>query len=447
VLAGPEATVQLALAAAQCCSSLRPLDVAALAARFLPAMLPAAWRRAGAGRIAGAAGQEDEAPLVTWEWLQALWQWLAAPHRRGDWPLLARSGWPVLPAAGGRLVPLAPSRARCAAVLPGADWPVGLGPILQRLGVSVLDMSSYELPTEALLAGGYVRSGCGGGVALALQAVLCGGDSSGGAVAALDTARLEELPPADRRLLRGYLAQPIWFQQRGGGSAAADPRALAAVLLQLPLFELANNGSFGAGGGGGRDDEGNGGSAGGSGEEAPAIFVPLQEGCALAPEGVLWAALDERFVDGGPPGAALAAVLASHLGVPAPSAPEVYRTCVLPRLGALEPALRDAAVATLLRALPALEAADAGFVRGLRQVRAGWWRAAAMPALSFARPAALPAPQPVARPWSLPFACSTLADGVRPQRRVRAAGAARTARPPRPRAPRAARPRRRLPRG
>jgi hypothetical protein len=332
------------------------------------------------------------------EWLQALWQWLSVPHRRGDWPVLARSGWPVLPAAGGRLVPLEPSPELCSAVLPGADWPAGLGDLLQRLGVSVLDTAAYELPTEALLAAGYVRSGCGGGIALALHGVLGRGDGgvgggggrSGGA-RRLDVGPVEELPSAERRLLRSYLAQPIWFQQRASGrasaglgpegvavAAAAEGATLAAVLRQLPVFELANNGSFGteaAATAGGADsdsnsDEGNGGGGGAAlGDVPTAIFVPLQEGTALAPQGVLWAALDERFIDAGPPGATLAAVLATHLGVPAPSAPEVYRTCVLPRLAALEPTLRDAAVAALLRALPALEAADAGFVQGLRQVR------------------------------------------------------------------------------
>jgi hypothetical protein len=86
--------------------------------------------------------------------------------------------------------------------------------------------------------------------------------------------------------------------------------------------------------------------------------------------GVLWAALDERFVDP-TPSSTQAAVMAAHLGAAAPSAPDVYRSCVLPRLGALEPALRDAAVLALLRSLAALEAEDPRFVRDLREVSRG----------------------------------------------------------------------------
>lgn len=93
----------------------------------------------------------------------------------------------------------------------------------------------------------------------------------------------------------------------------------------------------------------------------------------LASAGVLWAALDERFINTGPAAGPLAATLSRHLGVPAPPAPEVYRTCVLPRLPRLAPALRDAAVGALLRALPALEAEDAAFVRSLAQVGCLVW--------------------------------------------------------------------------
>ncbi len=388
-LVGPDVTAQLALAAAQDCSTLRSFSVASLAEDFLPGLMPAEWRSSGRGQVAGGVSELPpsgdvsdavSAPLVTWEWLQALWQWLAAGPRRPDWPLLARSGWPVLPAADGALVPLAPEPSRCSTVLPGADWPSALQPVLQKLGVSVLDTAAYELPVDALLAGGYVRSGCGGGVALALQAAL--GPS--------DYERMEELAPAERRLLRSYLVQPIWFQQRGGGngrggaaaaagasnnaSAAADPSTLAAILRQLPIYELANDGSFSAASAAaaGGDDDADGGSSsdGGAGtEQPPAFFVPLQPGCEIAPHGILSAALDERFVNAGPPGGPLATVLAAHLKISAPTAPEVYRSSLLPRLGALEPALRDAAVLALLRSLPALEAQDAAFVRGLKQVR------------------------------------------------------------------------------
>lgn len=52
-LVGPELAAALALAAAQGATSLRLLDVAALARDFLPALMPLAWRDAGAGRVAG----------------------------------------------------------------------------------------------------------------------------------------------------------------------------------------------------------------------------------------------------------------------------------------------------------------------------------------------------------------------------------------------------------
>lgn len=58
-----------------------------------------------------------------------------------------------------------------------------------------------------------------------------------------------------------------------------------------------------------------------------------------------------------------------HMGVPAPSATAVYRQHVLPRLHALEPGLRDAAVLHLLHVLPTLMEQDTGFAAVLRQVR------------------------------------------------------------------------------
>jgi hypothetical protein len=370
-LAGPEATAALALAAESRASSLSPLDPAGLAADFLPALMPEAWRRRGEGCVAGArdpdaeGGAADQAPRVNWEWLQALWQWLSTPTRRSDWRVLAASGWPLLPAAGGLLVPLAPEAARCRAVLPGADWPQGLADVLARLGIAVLDTAAYELPNEALLAAGYVRAGSGLGIALALRAALDGGQ--------LNTAPVEALSADDRRLLRAYLLQPVWFQsQRGSGASAGaqpdDCAVLASVLRQLPLYEQANSGAVGAVAASPFARSASGASDGGAaaGDDAAPVFVPLQEGWMLAPQGVLWSALDERFINGGPPGSALAATLSQHLAVPAPGAPEVYRSCVLPRLGTLAPALRDAAVATLLAALPLLEAADPSFVRGLR---------------------------------------------------------------------------------
>jgi len=254
----------------------------------------------------------------------------------------------------------------------------------------VVDSAAYELPTDALLAGGYVRPGSGGGIALALRDALSG--SIRATSSEMDVGAVEELTVADRQLLRSYLLQPIWFQQRGkapsplgggGAGAVADPAAsLAPILRQLPLYELANDGSFvaPAADSTGDDDsdpaadnqqptqDGDGSSGAAAATAATAIFVPLQDGCAIAPQGVLWAALDERFINGGSPGSSLNTVLTTHLAVPAPSAPEVYRTCVLPRLAALAPALRDVAVVTMLRALSALEARDASFVRGLTQV-------------------------------------------------------------------------------
>jgi hypothetical protein len=233
------------------------------------------------------------------EWVQALWQWLAQPAHRPDWPVVARSGWPVLPTAGGRLVPLAPDPSSAAAVLPGGDWPEGLQAVLVRLGVAVVDTASFELPVDALVSAGLAHPGSGAGVALALAAALGGGRH-------LETRTVEELGAAERRLLRSYLLQPVWFQARGGvggsaacgDAAAAAVAALAGIVRQLPLFELANDGSFLAGPA--ADDEqsqdeqqaetsnhGDGvpreqGSADAGGS---ANFVPLQEGCALAPQG------------------------------------------------------------------------------------------------------------------------------------------------------------------
>ena len=69
---GPQATAQLALAAAAGICSLRPLTVAALCRDFLPALMPLAWRQRGTGRVAGSdsggskGADDDAAPLVTW---------------------------------------------------------------------------------------------------------------------------------------------------------------------------------------------------------------------------------------------------------------------------------------------------------------------------------------------------------------------------------------------
>lgn len=214
------------------------------------------------------------------EWLHALWQWLSQASRRPDWQVLASAAWPLLPVAGGLLVPLAAEHTRCTVVLPGADWPVGLQSVLQKLGVSVLDTASFELPADALVSAGYVRSGCGVGLALALKAALSTGQQ-------LDTRSVEELTAAERRLLRTYLLQPIWFQQHTAATGAADSAALAAIVKRLPLFELANDGSWSApaegeqqaGDGGAREQQL------GIASSDTAIFVPLQEGCALAPQG------------------------------------------------------------------------------------------------------------------------------------------------------------------
>jgi len=75
-LVGAEVTAQLSVAAAQHCSTLRCLDVAALVEDFLPAILPDGWRRGGMGRVAGAGGSPskegagqaaaEESPVVTW---------------------------------------------------------------------------------------------------------------------------------------------------------------------------------------------------------------------------------------------------------------------------------------------------------------------------------------------------------------------------------------------
>jgi hypothetical protein len=82
----------------------------------------------------------------------------------------------------------------------------------------------------------------------------------------------------------------------------------------------------------------------------------------------LWAALDERFIN--PSNSSAQAAVLSALSVPTPTAPEVYRSCVLPRLAELAAPLRDAAVGLLLRSLAALEAQDPAFIRELRGVRA-----------------------------------------------------------------------------
>lgn len=208
--------------------------------------------------------------MFTREWLQALWQWLAA--RRQDLQLLVGCGWPLLPVLVSQLVPLRPLE-QSAVVMPGADaWPAGLAEVLGKLGVHVLDSDSFELPVDSL-KGLCVHSSGGTGVAAALSAAL-----------QLTQQQPQQqdvvgnLSASDRRLLRSFLLQPTWY---AGAATAAPVVQLRRVARQLPLYKVANSCQPQL------QEEAAGQAAEGEPVELEPVFVNLEGTCCLTPAGVL----------------------------------------------------------------------------------------------------------------------------------------------------------------
>lgn len=214
------------------------------------------------------------------EWLQSLWQWLAA-NRHSLQPLMD-AAWPLLPVLGSQLVPLQ-ALGQSAVVLPGADaWSSGLAEVLRKLGVHVLDTAGFELPVE-MLRGHCVHSASGTGVAAALAAALklssqgqAQGQGQQQLVQAADVAG--SLTPGERQLLRSFLLQPTWY----AGAATASPVVqLRKVARKLPLYSVANScqprGEWGAAAADAHV---------GSADGVETVFVTLEGSCCLAPAGM-----------------------------------------------------------------------------------------------------------------------------------------------------------------
>lgn len=180
------------------------------------------------------------------EWIQGLWQWLTP--RKEHLPLISTSGWPLLPLEGGLLTPLRPLSSSTVVLRP-PDWPQELPPLFRKLGLHLLDTSSFELPEDDLLRQ-YVHPGDGRGVIAALGVALPplsrqrsrGGNTSSnlGGDVSFDMSGIEGLTSAEKELLREYLLQGQWLNA-AFPATGMSLRCMVQLLRQLPLYQLASS--------------------------------------------------------------------------------------------------------------------------------------------------------------------------------------------------------------
>lgn len=287
----PALVAQLSVLADSSATTLARLSPATLVAQFLPRLLPEAWRSAdgpvqwqqqqqpdavGSSFDSAATGADDcgaDARLVssnsssssiavTWEWLQALWQWLAT--RRTELRALQGCGWPVLPVLHGRLVELRQLPESPVVAHGGDGWPPGLERVLGMLGVTVLDSESFELPLDALLQNCVHRPGAPGVAAAACAALGLHATADASSSSSSNTIPMPQLSLADARLLRAFLLRAHWFDAAKPGSS--EHSSLLLLARRLPMYERAN-------------------TTRAAPDASAAALVPLEPDCALAPAG------------------------------------------------------------------------------------------------------------------------------------------------------------------
>eukprot|EP00884_Botryococcus_braunii_P020227 jgi/Botrbrau1/6889/Bobra.67_3s0008.1 len=185
--------------------NLQTLSAEALAATFLPTVLPLAWR--GREQVAW------QASSLPPQFLQGLWGLLR------EMPNLAPlEAWPILPVRGGHLVRAQPA----SQVLEEGSWSEGVESGLKALGCHVIDAPALGTEASAPQACGCVFPATGRGL---LAALAVGTGLSGSS----------RLSPAERDQLRSFLLQERWY--RGYDPSEAEME----VLRKLPIYVAANS--------------------------------------------------------------------------------------------------------------------------------------------------------------------------------------------------------------
>ncbi|KAK9808692.1 hypothetical protein WJX72_002029 [[Myrmecia] bisecta] len=375
--------------------NLRLLTAEALAATFLPRILPARWR--GISTVQWTA---DDGQQPTVKTMQALWTRLAAFE-----DLSPLQQWPLLPVKGGRLCRLS----RAAQVVQEGSWAEAVGTALAKLGCHVLDAGMLPDRVQHTQLLKYVHPSSGAGI---LAAIGAAAESDDVGAHAMQLAERADLTAAERQQLRTLLLQGRWF---GSSEASCIQSAQLAVLKALPIFESA----YRPGGDNGDDiqpfalaehnhaasesdeeadsastdsssDSDAANSPGAAPPEPPAaslpdlsptpptvppptrmrkpqqraaLFVDLQGPRYLAPEGVHPGVLTAEFLR--PGSASEAQLLVGHLGVQQLSAVDFLLQHVFPRVGSLPASPRDDLMLDLVRDL---HAAEPAVVAALKQV-------------------------------------------------------------------------------